>query len=98
MPNTGIPAFLRGLEARATCPGSTLMTIASTFWLDDVLDAADHRRDVALGVDDVDVPTLGLGRLLKGLDVELGAGLGEIGRDHGDLRGQSRVCGDRERQ
>ena len=53
--------------------------------VDHVLDAADHRRDVALGVDDVDVPALVLRRGLEALDVELGTRLGEIGRDDGNL-------------
>ena len=77
------------------------MTIASTFWLDDVLDPADDRRDVAFGVDDVDIPAVGLGRLLKGLNIELGAGLGEIGRDHGDLaaaKAASAAIGERQRR
>ena len=53
--------------------------------VDHVLDAADHGGDVAGGIDDVDVPALLLGDGLEGLDVELGARLGEIGGDDGDL-------------
>jgi hypothetical protein len=64
------------------------MTMASTLLVDHVLDAADHRGDVVLGVDDVDVPALFLGGRLEGLDVELGARLGEIGGDDRHLLGE----------
>ena len=50
-----------------------------------VLDPADDRGDVARGVDDVDLPAQFLGAGLEGLDIELRAGLRQIGRDHRDL-------------
>ena len=53
-----------------------------------VLDAGDDGGDVALGVDHVDIPALVLGDALEGLDIELGARLGEIGGDHRDLGGE----------
>ena len=50
-----------------------------------VLDARDHCGNVACGVDHVDIPALFRRDALEGLDVELGARLGEIGGDDGDV-------------
>ena len=93
------PGALGGFEARANLPRIDVDDDRVDLLVGDVLNPTDDRRGVALGVDDVDVPTIGLGRLLKSLNVELGAGLGEVWRDHGDLRrGESHASADRERQ
>ena len=86
MPKTGMPASLAACRPAFDLRRIDVDDDRVDLLVDRVLDAADHGRDVARGVDDVDVPAVLGGRRLEALDVELGAGLGEIGRDHRDLR------------
>ena len=75
----------RRLQARADLGGIDVDDDGVDALGHHILDPADDRGDVARGVDHVDRPAQFRRAGLEAFDIELRAGLGEVGRDHRHL-------------